>query len=594
MAALEPSFTILHALTTPHAPSTIISLAWHNSSSKQNSDILATQTANGDSRVWSVSKQVTTVAPRLIRVLWRSYMGASSRYWISWSKNGHIIQFSEGGTWAWDVRTKHVTYERIPTIDRVRAISVYGPTATLFTVGRDNVVQQYDVERAQLVASAQHKPMIGSPRPLEDTALGSVEHRWRLSTAADFSDSGLGSAELRPQLPSITEFSDSGLGSLRPLDGPGESSNTFSIQETSRVAKEWDRQIMSAPQTHTGDHVELHEIESQVSNTQDIGSHLATLEIPEIMIAEKHLTKLLQTNEEILKILNGVPEIMGSVRLQRNLSRFLKTFHIDLFEEAMPGLRKSTANLLRSRNARHRISKSIVGRLKHGNYDPSSEDDSGSSRVIHRKSLAEVEAWIRNNMAFSEPILSHVESVDNGTVSESPNGPGTNYSDISGSYNSGSQDEYSLHELPHISRMEEFVLKGPAFKRLLANLQLFVIPSRYAQLKRILMTIPKERVNISYYIHQDWLNNCKCYLQQVSTHPWDWWPLDRPKSKLDHGMVRISWICVGRNSFLIFKILQSTNLPMLALWEGVIRRRDSESRLSVPTLAPTPALTLRD
>jgi hypothetical protein len=130
--------------------------------------MLATQTADGDLRVWSVSKPPTVEAPRVIRVLKRSDTYVPSRSWISWSKNGRIVQFSEGKTWAWDVRTKHVTYEPIPTVDGVRAIACHGPTGTLFTLGPDFTVQQYDVERALLVANVRHLPLSVPPTPPED------------------------------------------------------------------------------------------------------------------------------------------------------------------------------------------------------------------------------------------------------------------------------------------------------------------------------------------------------------------------------------------------------------------------------------------
>ncbi|KIY03925.1 uncharacterized protein Z520_00617 [Fonsecaea multimorphosa CBS 102226] len=168
LAALQPSFTILHTLTTSRAPSPIVSLTWHASSSKQKSDMLATQTADGDLRVWSVSKPPTSEAPRVIRVLKRIDTYLPGRNWISWSKNGRIVQFSEGKTWAWDVRTKHVTYEPIPTVDGVRAIACHGPTGTLFTLGPDYTVQQYDVERAILVANVRHLPLTVPPTPPED------------------------------------------------------------------------------------------------------------------------------------------------------------------------------------------------------------------------------------------------------------------------------------------------------------------------------------------------------------------------------------------------------------------------------------------
>ena len=168
LATLQPAFTILHTLTTQRAPSPIAALAWHASSSKQKSDMLATQTSDGDLRVWSVAKPATSEAPRVIRALRRSDNYSQGRNWISWSKNGRIVQYSERETWSWDVRTKHVTYEPVPTVEDIRGLSAYGPTATLFTLGPNNTVQQYDLERPQLAANVQHQPMMAPFAPPEE------------------------------------------------------------------------------------------------------------------------------------------------------------------------------------------------------------------------------------------------------------------------------------------------------------------------------------------------------------------------------------------------------------------------------------------
>lgn len=79
-------------------------------------------------------------------------------------------------TWAWDVRTKNVTYEPVPTIEGVRGMAAHGPTATLFTLGPDHTVQQYDLENPAMVANVQHLPMISSlPTPPEDAKFKPIE-----------------------------------------------------------------------------------------------------------------------------------------------------------------------------------------------------------------------------------------------------------------------------------------------------------------------------------------------------------------------------------------------------------------------------------
>lgn len=96
IATLQPSFTILHTLTTTRAPSRITGLAWHGSSSKQKTDMLATQTSDGDLRVWSVPKVPHQEAPNIIRVLQRAELQAAGPCWFAWSKNGRIVQHTEG------------------------------------------------------------------------------------------------------------------------------------------------------------------------------------------------------------------------------------------------------------------------------------------------------------------------------------------------------------------------------------------------------------------------------------------------------------------------------------------------------------------
>ena len=59
------------------------------------------------------------------------------------------------------MRTKKVTFDYIPTIEGVTSIANYGPTATLFTLGRNHTVQQYDINpnnTPMQVQSVQHVP----------------------------------------------------------------------------------------------------------------------------------------------------------------------------------------------------------------------------------------------------------------------------------------------------------------------------------------------------------------------------------------------------------------------------------------------------
>jgi hypothetical protein len=82
---------------------------------------------------------------------------------------------------SWDVRTKHVTYEAVPTLEHVRGLAVYGPGATLFTLGHSNSLQQFDLNSPpQLVANVQHPTNLFPPSP----PVSIEEQKKQTSTAA--------------------------------------------------------------------------------------------------------------------------------------------------------------------------------------------------------------------------------------------------------------------------------------------------------------------------------------------------------------------------------------------------------------------------
>ncbi|KAH7187853.1 hypothetical protein BKA60DRAFT_602262 [Fusarium oxysporum] len=129
--------------------------------------MLAVQMRDGDLRVWSVAKKYSADDPaKVVRNLARAEISMDGPNWMGWSKNGRIIQYSGSQTQSWDVRTKHVTHDPIPTLDLVRGLAVYGPGATLFTLGPKNTVQQFDLNSPSImVANVQHPANILAPSP---------------------------------------------------------------------------------------------------------------------------------------------------------------------------------------------------------------------------------------------------------------------------------------------------------------------------------------------------------------------------------------------------------------------------------------------
>ncbi|KAL7894597.1 hypothetical protein HDV63DRAFT_158432 [Trichoderma sp. SZMC 28014] len=192
IATLQPRFTILHNLTTSRGPSPIVTLAWHASSSKQKSDMLAVQMHDGDLRVWSVAKSYNAEEPKVVRALRRNENYQAGPNWMGWSKNGRVIQFSDSETFSWDVRTRHVTRDSIPTLEHVKGVALYGPGASLFTLGPNNTVQQFDLNSpAIMVANVQHPAGVLPPSPptSEETGGRSVHSATTIHTSESESSS---------------------------------------------------------------------------------------------------------------------------------------------------------------------------------------------------------------------------------------------------------------------------------------------------------------------------------------------------------------------------------------------------------------------
>ncbi|KAL2890744.1 WD domain-containingprotein [Ceratocystis lukuohia] len=167
VAALGDRFNVLHTLATNQAPSPIVTLQWHSSTPQQKSIMLAAQTRDGDLRVWSVPKSNQGGVPTAVRILSKNEQNLiPGPNWMSWSKNGRIIQYSGNETLSWDVRTRHVTRDSIPTASDIRGIAIYGAGATLFTLGPDSTIQQFDLSSPSvLIADIQHPIHLLPPSP---------------------------------------------------------------------------------------------------------------------------------------------------------------------------------------------------------------------------------------------------------------------------------------------------------------------------------------------------------------------------------------------------------------------------------------------
>ena len=68
-------------------------------------------------------------------------------------------------TTIWDVRNKKVFSETVDTPANLAGVAVYGLKGNLFTITKDNTVQQYGLYPPAVIATVQHLPAVPPPSP---------------------------------------------------------------------------------------------------------------------------------------------------------------------------------------------------------------------------------------------------------------------------------------------------------------------------------------------------------------------------------------------------------------------------------------------
>ncbi|KAG9238747.1 hypothetical protein BJ875DRAFT_367229 [Amylocarpus encephaloides] len=293
IATLQPRFTIIHNLSTARGPSPIVTLAWHASSSKSKTDMLASQTSDGDLRVWSVGKGTSSgETAKVVRVLKRSENLQVGPNWLAWSKSGRIIQYSESETSSWDVRTKNVTYESVPTLPNVKGLACYGPGASLFTLGPNNTAQQFDVNLpAALVANVQHPANLLPPSPPVSIEEQKKQNATPPPALADLSSMPINidisesdEDHMSPlariareidQMELEREEEPDRLGNLSPVSSRSRASTTSRSSAGSRAPRSYQRQPAPAPKPRAPS---SYAGRSEVATTMSMGSSIHTRE----------------------------------------------------------------------------------------------------------------------------------------------------------------------------------------------------------------------------------------------------------------------------------------------------------------------------
>jgi hypothetical protein len=266
---------------------------------------------------------------------------------------------------------------------------------------------------------------------------------------------------------------------------------------------------------------------SVISEAEDIFSLAPSRRRLQEVAAEERLAALLAKNVELRLLCKEVLRRAGKERLVEILRRLLKRYHLDLKSKAVSSLENATTNLLQSGYSRIRICVQLSELLA-----PESEQEIERLIMVALGKTEFLEGWVANNPGLA------IASMD----------PLGNEAFLEEEEEGISADEEENTDvptiLPNITEMENFLLEGRPFRNLSTNLRMFLLPSSFSSLTRILMGVPADRIWFSKNNDDSISNKLKSFIEDITEENWNWWPFQPRMRHLQKGQERVHWICV--------------------------------------------------
>ena len=302
------------------------------------------------------------------------------------------------------------------------------------------------------------------------------------------------------------------------------------------------------------------DIQSVVSDGDEIGSLLSATRSPQALMAENHLALLLAKSDALSPLLDEALSKMGQDRFIKNLRRLLKRCYLDLLPHAKTNLEKATKDLLRRRRSRVRVARLIIDMRSPENHGIREQQFS----IVQGKSKY-LEDWIASNASLAPgpsllrplpapPLPHREEEEEEEEDGEDLEGDLSSESNIS---DAEPKDEDQNIDLPNISQMENFLVGAQAFKNLEINLHIFLSPAAMKPIIRNLLPVPPDRISFSTKNNHSICNKMKILAEHVTENDWNWWPLQPKMRFLKEDETRVLWTCVSKYWAFITTLLSN-------------------------------------
>jgi hypothetical protein len=295
-------------------------------------------------------------------------------------------------------------------------------------------------------------------------------------------------------------------------------------------SKRDDDQRPSTPNMPITQPDSVDDIASVLSDHIDIQSRAEVRKSAEYLAAEDQVRRFFALHAGIYSLCGEILPRMGRDRFIATFRRLLKSYYKSQLKLAKTNIERSTIFLLRSRFHRERISTSIADRLD-PKEDVRLEAEKNLEGINDR--TAKVQEWLMKQRAFT---------VNGDRDEEDAIAPSPDDSDDDETVETHT-DEHQ--DFPHISKMKTFLSRSTAFRELIIELHLLLMPSQFQSLARTLLAMPSEVITIMRGYRATASNNFKVMVEDAMRVEWNWWPLQQSIRPPVAGHTRIAWKCVS-------------------------------------------------
>jgi hypothetical protein len=278
-------------------------------------------------------------------------------------------------------------------------------------------------------------------------------------------------------------------------------------------------------------YAELDDIRSVESDRESIGSKIPMNRPWAEALAVKHLSLFFAQLNDLRPFHEKALEKMDRQRFTRNYRRILRSYYCRLLQEAGNDAEKEVTKILRFRRNRQNIAEEIADHIEQIDETELRRLDELVEQPAEKEYL---ENWLRktHDTDPSQPFEAEQEPA--------ADSDGSINSDDESDGNTDFENEHfpEKDEFPNVDRAKIFLQRGPAFRTLLLDIRLLILPG---PLREIFESTPKDSIQISSENDTSWVNRLKAFLEDYTGLEWDWWPLIPRVPDLQTGRKRLQW-----------------------------------------------------